>query len=215
MPFLHFQGDFVYWEEIGNHEKIKTQLLPKITDDAKKEKYNPFDKSCNFNTSFRKDRDVLEKNKFLNTPEIVENIVMKPLMNMLDSYNKLELSKIGFQRVIIQSGWWNLYDTGDFQEFHNHTSAPLVLNEGLFHCCYSVIYILHDENEKSSISFRRFGPNPHMPGYIDQTFHTSDQDDIKEGTVLVFPSNLLHTVTPCIKPGRITIAYNVYCNFDQ
>ena len=214
MPFHHFPGDIVYWDKVENHEKLKTQLLPKIMEDANKEKYNPFGKSCNFNTSFRKDRDVLERNNFLNTPSVIENIVMKSLMKMVDSYNKMDLFKIGFKRVIVQGGWWNVYDTGDFQELHNHTSAPLVLNEGLFHCCYSVIYILHDENEKSSIMFRRLAPNPHIPMHVDHGFYTSDQEDIKEGTVLVFPSNLLHGVAQCIKPGRVTLAYNVYCNFD-
>ena len=29
MPFFHFPSEFVYWEQVNNHEKIKSELAQK------------------------------------------------------------------------------------------------------------------------------------------------------------------------------------------
>ena len=44
---------------------------------------------------------------------------------------------------------------------------------------------------------------------------TSNIDSISEGTVIVFPCGLTHMVKPCLKPGRVTIAFNVYAEFEH
>ena len=103
---------------------------------------------------------------------------------------------------------------GDFQEFHNHHGPreqhPL---SGLWsYPTFSGIYILHDDTETSSIVFK--SPNTIPQPFTDLTnhhvFYTRSENSIKEGSVVIFPSQLEHMVKKCIKPGRRTIAFNVY-----
>ena len=42
-----------------------------------------------------------------------------------------------------------------------------------------------------------------------------DVTEIKEGSVLIFPSSLYHHVNPCKVPGRITISYNMKCCYPS
>jgi len=45
-------------------------------------------------------------------------------------------------------------------------------------------------------------------------FKTANVPEIKEGTVLLFPSCLNHYVRPITESGRITIVYNVKSTWD-
>ena len=76
---------------------------------------------------------------------------------------------------------------------------------------FSLIYILKDDNEKNSTGFLQNKPEyGSVYTTIEQNvFSTADVSDIKEGSVLVFPSSLCHCVEPVKVPGRITIAINV------
>jgi hypothetical protein len=113
------------------------------------------------------------------------------------------------KKINIHDGWWNVYDESEFQEEHEHDGPPTYLYGDIFYPAFSVIYILHDENEKSSIVFKKKGPFPLMEPHRQVVFETKDVKEIKEGTILIFPYNLRHLVKPCIKPGRVTIAYNI------
>jgi hypothetical protein len=48
----------------------------------------------------------------------------------------------------------------------------------------------------------------------DYTFKTSDEKNVGEGTVMIFPYDLNHMVRPCKKPGRVTLAYNIYSTWE-
>ena len=43
----------------------------------------------------------------------------------------------------------------------------------------------------------------------DIEIDTADYSDIKEGTVIIFPSNFHHKVKPIKIPNRITVSYNI------
>ena len=211
MSIFQFPSDFVYWDTLEKHEEIKKKLLPIILQKNNKTKNNPFD-TCIFNTSLYKntEKDSIE-NGFLKNKELLDSIVFKNIDNMLSKYNFLTRNKsIDF---FVVSGWWNVYNKNEYQEEHSHHAPPTEINKKVFYPSLSMIYILHDENEKSSVIFRKDGPMPFAPPHEDCVFKTEEKKEIKEGTILIFPYNLRHLVKPCIKPGRVTIAYNIYSAF--
>ena len=198
MSFYHFPSEFVFWDKVENHDEIKKEILPKILEANKNKKNNPFD-NCKFNTSFQHNdkRDL--------------NVTDKKMSDVIFFYLKKMFKIINFnaEKLMINKGWWNVYDEGEFQEEHDHLGPPQYLDGDLFYPAFSVIYILHDENEKSSIVFKKGGPFPLIEPHHENVFRTEDVKEIKEGTILIFPYNLRHLVKPCIKPGRVTLAYNV------
>lgn len=217
MPFFHFPSEFVYWENVENHKEIKKELFPLILEKDSKTENKPFD-TCKFNSSFHKTDFNLyaNENHFLMNDKFI-NIIMIYLEKMINMYNGTtdNLIKIKKCDLAITSGWWNRYDTGDHQEIHTHKGPPFIMSGKNFYPIFSIIYILHDENEKSSIVFKKDGPLPLIAPHDDVIFLTSNVKDMKEGTILIFPYNLQHMVKPCIKPGRITISYNVYSSFQD
>ena len=208
MSFHHFPHDFVFWDKVENHEKIKSDLLPEILKKNEEQNNNPFE-ACELNTSFYRDHRLETENNFLKNEKILRDIVFIPIANMLNKYNELNLNKVVPGTSIVQCGWWNVYKKGEFQEMHAHKTPPFVSDNKLFYPSFSIIYILNDDNEDSTILFRKDHVPMKEPG-DDYTFKTSKEQNISEGTVLIFPYDLNHMVKPCVKPGRVTIAYNVY-----
>lgn len=211
MPFFHFPSEFVYWEQVNNHEKIKSELLPIIKSENEKTKNNPFI-SSKVNTSFYHDARIGEQNKFLHEMKFMEDIIHDPLHNMQKSYNELNLNRFDVYESIVRHAWWNVYEEGDFIEMRNHNGEPLYHDEAdrIFYPAFSVVYILHDENETSDdFAFTKDGPLPFRRHFDSATFSTKNADNIKEGTVLIFPYNLKHFDIPC-KKGRITINFEIY-----
>ena len=49
-------------------------------------------------------------------------------------------------------------------------------------------------------------------GYLDTIINTKNLDDIREGTVMIFPSHHLHYVNPVAQP-RCTISFNITSDF--
>ena len=213
MPFHHFPSNFVYWENIESHENIKSMIEPIILEINTKIKNNPFS-SCKFNTSFFVvDPEMNRINDFLHDEKITDNIVWKPLSKMLDSYKDLNIGSIFAKESIINEVWWNVYDKNEFQELHSHQHESICVNGKRYHPSFSVIYVLKDDNEHSSVVFKQKYPNPFLPLTDDYNFDTSLIHEIKEGTVMIFSSVLEHLVKPCIIPGRITVAYNIFSEY--
>jgi hypothetical protein len=208
MSFHHFPAEFVYWDQLENHKEIKKQLLPVILQKSKERKNNPFE-ACKLNTSLSRSNE----NNFLRSKDILENIIFKNIEKMLSKYTKIYNYNNNIKSSIVSGCWWNVYDEGDFQEEHSHWEPPINIENMTFYSTFSVIYILHDENEKSSIIFRKDPPLPLKKPFEEYGFSTSNVKEIREGTILIFPYNLRHLVKPCVKPGRVTVAYNVCSTF--
>lgn len=214
MSFHHFPSEFVYWDDVENHEDIKNQLLPKILQKSEERKNNPFE-ACKFNTSLnRNNKTAYIENDFLRSEDILKTVIFKNIEKMMIKYTKLYNYNINIKSSIVSGCWWNVYDEGDFQEEHSHWEPPINIENMTFYPTFSFIYILHDENEKSSIIFRKDPPLPLRKPFEECGFSTSNVKEIREGTILIFPYNLRHLVKPCVKPGRVTIAYNICSNFD-
>ena len=210
MPLFTFPTEFVYWDKIENHEEIKKELLPIILEKNDKTKNNPFG-ACELNTSFYKDKRLQSENKFLKNRKLLDDIVHKSVIKMCHQENKNVgnyLSNIGDS--FVSSCWWNVYNEKEHQEVHDHNGPPCFVNGNFYYPSLSMIYILHDENERSSVVFKKKSPLPLMRPHDTISFSTSDEETVGEGSIIIFPSNLSHLVKPCIKPGRVTIAYNMY-----
>tara|TARA_B100000405_G_scaffold13983_2_gene11634 strand:+ start:3183 stop:3854 length:672 start_codon:yes stop_codon:yes gene_type:complete len=213
MPILCFPSDFVYWESIDKHEEIKLKLLPAITAAKDDNKDNPWSASI-VNSGFDTNEKAREKkNAMLNDLFVMEHVVKIPINHLLSQLSELYPFKI--EDLFIKDWWWNFYDRGHFQEQHHHSAPPVEKDGKLFYPAVSLIYILHDENISSSVLFNKTAPVPMQATSHDLTFDTGDLKDVKEGTVLVFPSGLRHCVRPCSVPGRVTLSFNVYANLSD
>ena len=211
MPHHQFPTTYVYWETLKDHDILKSKYMP-IIDQIEQRKdtplKNPFN-FCDINvTSFS------DKNTFLSSDDIDE-IIWKPIDNFIREINSTYNHKINIKTSILYNYWFNTYKMGDFQEFHNHHGGRDQHNNGkYFYPTFSGIYILHDDAETSSIIFK--SPNATPQPFTDLTdhhvFYTRSENSIKEGSVVIFPSQLEHMVKKCIKPGRRTIAFNVSSN---
>lgn len=107
--------------------------------------------------------------------------------------------------------WFNIYNIGEYQELHNHISLPFPKNNKIYHPVFSLIYILNDESNQSSIAFRDFQTHRPFCKFLDGNLvDTGTFPDIKEGVVIAFPLCLDHMEKPATTNGCVTIAFNMY-----
>jgi uncharacterized protein (TIGR02466 family) len=99
--------------------------------------------------------------------------------------------------------WFNLYEKGEHQEVHIH-------NRGSFSWCY--FHRLPEDSSKFSFInkddvLNSYGNN----GGLIEFFKFKHYPNVKEGDIVVFPSWLMHMVSPHKndKEERITISGNV------
>lgn len=210
MSFFYFPSDFVYWKSVDNHDEIKKTLMPIIMKLKEEKKNNPF-YSSRLNTSFDYNPEKMnQENLFLHDDLIIENVVTKPIKQMLAAHNKKNTFNINITNTLVQKAWWNYYEKGYFQEPHMHTGDDVLIDNKLYTPTFSVVYILHDENDGNNTVFQKFNPIPFFHRRIDLNFDTSRvKNEIKEGTVMIFPVGLIHMVKPILKSGRVTLAFNV------
>lgn len=124
--------------------------------------------------------------------------------NLLDSINDqaLEYAKVlKFQewRVKTREWWWNIYDKGNFQEFHGH--VPFY---------FSGVYFCKAPEGSAPIVFRHPNFSHFVPSYEKNEYNAECKSiTAVERTLLIFPSNFIH----CVPAGkneepRITISFN-------
>ena len=205
MPHFKFPCHYVYWGQVKDHENIKSKLLPIINSLISKNKYtNPF-KACTMTTNFSKMSDFMDR-------ETMDKIIGTHLEEMVSETNCFPILKP--LDAIVTEYWFNVYQKGDFQEMHNHRCLPLLKNGKRYDNIFSIVYILNSEEDNSTI-FKLMGTDtPYFPMMKDCDFYTGGIEEIKEGTLLIFSSQLNHFVRPIEKSGRITIAFNVACCFE-
>jgi hypothetical protein len=208
MPHLQFPTTYVYWEKLKDHEQLKNKYMPiidKIEQDHTDKLENPY--SC----CTLKYISIKSNIEFLDQSDI-NKIIWKPIDNFIDEINSNYQFKINIKESYINSYWFNTYHENDNQEVHNHYGHPIRRNGFLFYPTFSGVYILNDDNDSSSLIFKTLREQPFMPIEDEFMFDTGKHSAIKEGTVIIFPYQLLHMVRNCIKPGRRTIAFNIFSN---
>ena len=211
MSFYQFPSNFIYWYNVDKkeHTKIKDILLPKIELDESENKDNRF-----FTLGSGAITNHGRYPSYLFDDYITKTIVWNPLDEMLKKYNKMDTYNIELNDSKITNTWYTTYRVGDFFERHDHKTYPFIPpgeNE-LYYPSFSFIYILHDENEKSPLVFTDVNDYKFSPTF-QLNFDTGDVKDIKEGTVIIFPSHLSHAVKKNEKGKRISLAYNIASTF--
>ena len=210
MPLYQFPSEIVYWTHVKEHESIKSKLLQKIDEIQATEKLNnPFD--CTMTTNFGKlKRDVSTIHNFLDQ-ECIQKMFVQPFKEFLNDTNVFQIKPKNFT---IYQYWFNKYNKGDFQEAHDHCVSNFEDNS---YPTLSGIYILKSDDEPNSTTFEIKDKKgiPFHPTKTKMVFDTSNVDDIKEGTLILFSSTLSHMVKPIKTSGRVTIAFNIACTFDS
>ena len=211
MPHIQFPTTYVYWEKLKKHDELKKKYMPIIDKIEQthptKTKQNPYSQ---FDCSI-KNISILhpELNTFLEKEDI-NTIIWNPIDNFIKDINSQYQCKIDLNDSYLDHYWFCTYDKNDNQELHDHYDHVRYKNGIEYHTTFSGIYILNDDNESSSIVFRSPQGEPFHNTKLCYEFNTGTIDDIGEGTVLIFPCHLLHMVRKSIKPGRRTIAFNIF-----
>ena len=100
------------------------------------------------------------------------------------------------------NSWYNVYTTGKYQEFHIHPNE-----------IFSAVYFLKVPENAPGIYFKRPGSGPMLPPKDigrESPYHREFAiAPPREGTVVIFRSDLYHSVPPEEFEGeRVTIALN-------
>lgn len=211
--YQEFRRDFIFYTQVPNHEIIKECLYQKILDQGQAgEEWEDSDVI----TSYYKPK----KNDFLREQYILDSIVYRPLDEMAHETEKITPKSIPDPNgSFVEEIWYCIYNKkGQFQAIHNHApyGEKLVQNK-LFFSVISGIYILSlPDNVKNSTVFTRTKEWFGIDGtYPRESIDTSDLEDVKEGTVILFPYYLDHYVKP-LKDDieRITIAFNIMSSYE-
>ncbi len=195
----NFPSQFVYWESIEQHEEIKKNIFQKIIDHSNTlnqlyknrddlEYYNNYMCKTNYFLNDNNDNflfNLLEEYNYLNLIiwNVIDNLLENKNLNIVQYPKKSNIGKI----------WYNVYSPGGYHDMHTHGA-----HEG-----FAGVYIL-DLNEKNTTTFFTSGNK-----FFEKTFYL---EDISEGSVIIFPTNLIHSVRPSLK-NRVTISFNINCSF--
>lgn len=200
---VSWPGPFLFIKEVKNHKEIKEKIFSVIKEQSKdKEFYNYPNKvrkdsnttwNCEVITSFFNRTDDKVKNIF--TEELVNELI-DPVLEELFNHPKY-VGKINPKKTILEEIWYNVYEPGYQQEIHDHSGAT-----------FSGIYLL-ELNEPNTTMFYSHSAGydyAEWPGGIYLT------DKIKEGNIILFPSEFLHAVKPSIN-HKVSISFNLKCFF--
>jgi hypothetical protein len=212
MGIFYFPTNFVYWEHVQNHEEIKQLFLDKIKDIRYKYKDNHQGLVNGYTSYGIKDNTLLNLLRDYNG--IADQVVWNPINQAIKQLiPNRSANPITLKKSVLSDTWFNEYKDGGLFEYHTHvgTHSPKELDGELYIPSFSLIYILHDENKYNTNTF--MSPcNMYVSTEksFEALFDTKSISEIKEGTVLVFPSSLYHSVREVELPNRITIAINVF-----
>jgi predicted 2-oxoglutarate/Fe(II)-dependent dioxygenase YbiX len=201
MPHFQFPAHYVFWTKVNDHDQIKSKYLSKI-----KRSTSPHNFACTMKSNINDRIDL-----FGDDQETLRKIVWKPIEDMVQESQ----GEIFLGDSFIQSHWYNIYESGDFQEKHSHGAYPTVIDGIRYHPSLSIIYILKDDNKEGSTLFTDNNPKPFGAVLDYASLDTSNIEDIGEGSVIVFSSKLEHMVKPVKIGGRITIAFNIFSSFSR
>lgn len=188
--FFTFPDQFVFWRETPEeeHRALKEKLLPQIFEREAEFRSNgeisSWDTKLSCSMGHRLD--------FLLQSDVLDTVVWRP-MDAMVAENKGEIYNVPLNSTI-ESVWFNVTDPGEYQEVHHHIPAS-----------FSGIYLL-DCDEPNPTSFYR-------PAGRRESYTTFTTGFMKEGTAILFPSDLAHYVKPT-KKRRVTLAFNVFCTYQ-
>jgi len=205
MGIFYFPCNFVYWRKLPNHREIKDELMPII------DKSNIFQPTTSgFGPEYFKDHPLIKSVIFDSIRELVN------ILNERDGFEKTEI-----EDSIVTRWWYAKYkDEGGGCACHNHNPDSMqshqFINDKVYRSTFTVVYIINDTNTKNVTEFLQPSQLGINSSKSAQTlFKTCDVEDISEGTVLVFPSNLYHQVPHTKTSGRVIFSFDVSSIFKH
>jgi len=208
MSFISIVSQFLYYRTIPEHEDIKKKLMPKILEQEQEFKNNNINLE-NAYTSYSS-----EKNGSRNIDFLVELSVLKPivLQTIDEVISHMKINNLfpipPYKEYFVPDSWYTRYNTDGSFDYHSHGHSQSIIDGQVAYTAFSLIYILNDQNVGNSTMFMNHDRN-YLSTSEDTTIDTTDLTDIKEGTVIIFPSNFSHKVKPVKIPNRITVSYNI------
>jgi hypothetical protein len=206
----YFNSPFLYWEKCDDHFAIKDLILPEIENDYLKNKEYYRDNNsweCNCTSSFHSkigeqfdsvNQSIMNKSLIVNAIFKVYNNMMQRLLDD-NSINEKEFNY--FTNSYLDDLWYNYYQPGENQEIHEH--LPNI---------FSGVYLLELCGEYNNTVWYNGGSNVFL---CDSTMtfgqKRSIDNDIGEGTIIIFPSALPHYV-PNTKSKKVTLSFNILPN---
>ena len=184
MSLFCFRPEFVFDTPVNNHSTHKQFILDSIHDEVETRK----DESSNVQdtnhtiSSFGTDKQLDYSEDF------IQDVIKTPLDKLYQEINIKER----VDSATINQAWWNYYMPGKFTDPHTHLQSD-----------FSGIYIVK-LNETNTTRFYRHG-NSGSFSLFEQYYDTKH---ITEGHVILFPSSLLHWVSPTQKE-RCSFSFSV------
>jgi uncharacterized protein (TIGR02466 family) len=185
-----FPEPFVFQYVVPEHQSVKQELKPLLDSfyqtHQNEEKYKWTD-DTKFKSKICTNYNVSSQQKTWYNQQHLQSIVWNPVDKLLD--------KLGAKthKCRLSMFWWNVYQQGDFAPLHNH---------GVFGI--SGVYLLHlNEPNKTVFSYNN---RAMLKQAYDLEHYPTDH--VKEGSVLLFPSSLTHSVDPA-ETTRMSISFNV------
>mgnify|MGYP003141697815 FL=1 len=126
----------------------------------------------------------------------------KPLLEWIDEQLVEYTNNLNIDfKPVNKNAWFQIYDNGDYQDYHSHPSSRL-----------SAVYFLKGKNNSSPIFFTDFNFNTNYFDIITPTEDNSREWNIpfQEGVLLIFRSEVPHCVPKNKNNERISIAINYY-----
>jgi len=215
MGIFYFPCNFVYWKKIETHQQIKQEILDMLEN-------NP--EYLSNHSLVNNGKSTYGKSEFMDyitqNNNLINSIVWKPIQTLLDELNsRRNFDRIRIPESVLLECWVSKYDENATVSCHNHSSdAPQAhhfIDEKMYRASFSLIYIIHDTNERNQTEFiepSMCGTNVSMSA--ETRFKTEYIEEIGEGTVIIFPSNLYHQVNSMSKSGRIIASFNIGSIFN-
>lgn len=200
-----FPSPFVYSTQVENHKDIKQKVLPKILQLAKEKQddllydWSDRDNHPKVITNFKQATNELN---FCLDESHYQDIIWTPLDKMFDillsNDYSIDYSKSQPSQTSISTIWWNVYEKGAYAPIHTHGNGVGRI---------SGLYILHS-NEPNNTVF--ITDHTHSWTSTEDYKHTTDY--IKEGSVLLFPSSVIHYTLPCLF-DKVSISFNLVTTY--
>jgi hypothetical protein len=187
-----FPSQFVYYTKVQNHSQLKERYLSKILEDLEQNKFL-YESSktwkCDVVSSFFGNKT---KNLKMFGDDFCDAVVWEPLKLLKEELHQTIPMYDFPKKFMLSEIWYNAYEKDYFQEYHKHGQSN-----------FSGIYLI-DLHETNKTVFMQ----DDLPSIITDKYFLYNTEHIKEGNVIIFPSNLQHCVNSC-ENNRVTVSFNI------
>ena len=213
MGVFYFPSNFVYWRKVPEHNTFKQQILKYINENPDGHKqHDLIDRGLTSYNNYKSQTFLTDYKEFIKS--VVWDTVDEVIKELNSRTNTLPIK---ISKCKIHQCWYTIYNKNSNISLHNHESGGreiYVIDGVKFFQVFTVLYVINDENEKNNTDFIQLvseTPSVHPLKQIE--FKTSELEDVGEGTVFIFPSNLYHEVMSIPKGGRVIFSCDIVCRF--